>query len=123
MARVTNIYLTGEHTYSTFIYELRGYHVYMKDWQPKENEVLFGVPERDNPYDANSIAFVQKRPAMTSSSTISIAERETFSVVGHIPLEISRIAHSFISRGGKISARVVDRKLHPSNKAEGTYYI
>lgn len=117
MARVREVNLAGiqntTRLTATFVHELRGYHVYMKYWIPNVNEKLYGVYELDNPYDPNCVAFVNRDPG--ERQTITERERDNYGVVGHIPIEISKIAKSFINRNGTLTARVVDPKLHRSN--------
>ena len=65
---------------------VRGFHVYKASWKPKEDELLECSHEKDNPYDSFSIkVFEPDSPA---------------EIVGHLPMEISRITtvldrHSF----------------------------
>ena len=101
---------------------MRGYHVYMKDWKPVINKILFSIPERDNTYDSNCIALVTKNPG-SHVEDIAVAQRDEYGVVGHIPIEMSRTAKAYLRRGGSITARVVDEKFKRSNKAEGSIFF
>ena len=40
-------------------------------------------------------------------------------MVGHVPLELSKIVKNFIRHGGTVTATVTDEKLHRSNRALG----
>lgn len=40
-------------------------------------------------------------------------------IIGHVPVELSKIARFFISRGGAVTAKVRDEKLHRSSRADG----
>lgn len=94
----------------------------MKEWRPVINEELISVLEYDNPYDQNSVAFLQQHSGIQAvAQKISFQNREQYSVqlAGHIPVELSTIAACFIRRGGTIIAIVMDPKMHRSNKAEG----
>ena len=58
----------------------RGYHLYMKIWNPADGEVLVCTRETDNPHDNYAV------------STI----RNSY-VVGHVPLGLSKTFSNFFS--------------------------
>jgi hypothetical protein len=120
MARTSETCSTsvGNNSKFSVVYELRGYHAYMKDWKPKLHEVLYGVHEKDNTHDPHCIAFCQED---VDCKFITIDERAKFRVVGHLPIELSNVAYHFMQRNGTLVAQVQDVKQHRSNKAEGKY--
>ena len=70
---------------------IRGYHVYRNVWQPKKNETLQYDHESDNDYDL----FVTK--------TCRDAEFHP-QIVGHLPLEISRLTKFLLNLAATITA-------------------
>ena len=56
---------------------VRGFHFYKSIWQPIEGELMDCLHEDDNPYDIFSIKVFKKDFPST--------------IVGHLPMEISRI--------------------------------
>ena len=78
-------------TYSTFklLSTVRGYHIYRRMWTPVVGKSLMAVRESGNVHDRNAIALF--RGDMK---------------IGHIPMKISRLCNSFITRGGTIEAVV-----------------
>lgn len=98
-------------------YEMRGFHVYKKEWKPAFHQILYGSLEQDNPHDKNCVAFCQTPVAPTQS--LKMEDRQKFSVVGHLPIELSATVAHFIRRGGTVTACVQDPTLHRSNRAQG----
>ena len=72
-----------------FLSTIRGYHVYMRTWTPVPGESLMAVKESGNIYDRNAVALLGGDMK-----------------VGHIPMKISGLCSSFITRGGTIEALV-----------------
>ena len=60
-----------------FSVAVRGRHVYKMSWKPQEGKILECLYEENNPYDVSSIKVCKSNNRQ--------------SVVGHLPMEISRI--------------------------------
>ena len=58
----------------------RGYHAYMKIWNPVDGEVLACTQETDNPHDNYTVSII----------------RNSY-VVGHVPLGLSKTFSNFLS--------------------------
>ena len=58
----------------------RGYHAYMKIWNPVDGEVLVCTRETDNPHDNYAVSII----------------RNSY-VVGHVPLGLSKTFSNFLS--------------------------
>ena len=58
----------------------RGYHAYMKIWNPVDGEVLVCTRETDNPHDNYAVSII----------------RNSY-VVGHVPLGLSKTISNFLS--------------------------
>ena len=84
---------------------VRGFHVYRASWKPKEDELLECSHEKDNPYDSFSIkVFKSDCPA---------------EIVGHLPMEISRITKSIIDRGAQVAVKIRERHYRRSLLIQG----
>ena len=63
---------------------IRGYHVYKRHWSAVVGEVLEAKKEEPrNVHDRYAVTLVQ----------------EEVGIVGHVPKNISKLCHSFLSRG------------------------
>ena len=60
-----------------FSWVVREFHAYKMSWKPEEGEILECLHEENNPHDAFSIIVYKSNNAQ--------------SVVGHLPMGISRI--------------------------------
>ena len=87
-----------------FTAAVRGYHHYMKHWQPTENECLDCGHEEDNPYDYFAIKTCQ---------------RPTGKIVGHLPIEISRSTKFLLDRGARITATLSSTSYYRSPLVQG----
>ena len=58
----------------------RGYHAYMKIWNPVDGEVLVCTRETDNPHDNYAVSIIRN-----------------LYVVGHVPLGLSKTLSNFLS--------------------------
>lgn len=70
----------------------------------------------------HSNAYKNQYIVLCSSTLGAIAweDQEEHGVIGHMPLELSKVAFHFVqSHGGEISATVLDDKMHRSNRAQG----
>ena len=84
---------------------VRGFHVYKASWKPKEDELLECSHEKDNPYDSFSIkVFKPDSPA---------------EIVGHLPMEISRITKFIIDRGAQVAVKIRGRHYRRSPLVQG----
>ena len=84
---------------------IRGFHVYKASWKPKEDELLECSHEKDNPYDSFSIkVFKPDSPA---------------EIVGHLPMEISRITKFIIDRGAQVAVKIRGRHYRRSPLVQG----
>ena len=72
------------------------------------HEVLEAKQESGNPYDRFAIACTKKLPS-----------RLTESVVGHLPIEVSRYTYYTILHGAKVTAMVVDTYHRRSPLVQG----
>ena len=84
---------------------VRGFHIYKPIWKPKEDELLEFSHEKDNPYDSFSIkVFKPDSPA---------------EIVGHLPMEISRITKFIINRGAQVAVKICGRHYRRSPLVQG----
>ena len=83
---------------------LRGFHVQKVSCKPKEDELLECFHEKDHPYDSFSIkVFKPDSPA---------------EIVGHLPMEISRITKFIINRGAQVVVKTRGRHYRRSPLAQ-----
>ena len=75
-------------------YVIRGYHEYKRVWTPEINEMLRTQTETANSHDRYAVAVLS----------------EELGTVGHIPRTISRLCHSFLTRGGVLQVQVLGRR-------------
>ena len=71
----------------------RGYHAYMKIWNPVDGEVLVCTRETDNPHDNYAVSIIRKSY-----------------VVGHVPLGLSKTFLNFLSLPASILLCIVTAK-------------
>ena len=74
---------------------IRGFHVNKMSWKPEEREILECLHEESNHYDVFSIKVCKSNNAQ--------------SVVGHLPMEISRITKFILQRGARVQATVTGK--------------
>ena len=74
---------------------VRGFHVYKMSWKPEEGEILECLHQENNPYYVFSIKVCKSNNAQ--------------SVVGHLPMEISRITKFMLQRGARVQAMVTGK--------------
>ena len=83
---------------------VRGF-VCKASWKSKEDELLECSHEKDNPYDSFSIkVFKPDSPA---------------EIVGHLPMEISRITKFIIDRGAQVAVKIRGRHYRRSPLVQG----
>ena len=68
---------------------VRGYHYYRNYWQPQTEQKLVCSQEKDNPYDFFAI---------------KVAIIESGTMVGHLPMENSRVTKYILDRGARVYA-------------------
>ena len=81
---------------------VRGHHVYMTDWTPVTGEMLRVHCEDGNTHDRYAVA--------TSCDG---------SVVGHLPIEFSRISWHFLQHGGRILCEITGRRKRSTALLKG----
>ena len=84
---------------------VRGFHVYKMSWKPEEGEILECLYEENNPYDVFSIKVCKSNNAQ--------------SVVGHLPMEISRITKFILQRDARAQATVTGKHYRRSPLIQG----
>ena len=82
----------------------RGFHVYQASWKPENGEVLQCMHEKNNPYDMFSM---------------KVCKLNSDEIVGHLPMEISRITKFIEDRGAKISLKIRGRHYRRSPLIQG----
>ena len=92
----------------SFLYGLRGYHVWKTVWTPRLNEILSTEHEINNLYDRHAISVKKHLPG-----------RLTSSVVGHLPKELSRITRYIMMYGAVVTVKVVDIRHRRSPLVQG----
>ena len=83
---------------------VRGYHHYRKYWQPKLEEHLSCRHEENNPFDYFAI---------------SVCDKNTGAIVGHLPIEISRPTKFLLDRGAMILATLTSTNYCVSPLVQG----
>ena len=87
--------------------EIRGYHVYGCNWKHKIGDFLLTDQEVPNE-DGKFPVAVYKELGIDGKK-----------VVGHLPVEFSRIAAYFIENGGEISCKVTGKGKHSKGPRGG----
>ena len=87
--------------------EIRGYHVYGSSWKPQIGDFLLTDREVTNEDDRFAVAVYEE---------LGIDGKK---IVGHLPVEFSRIAAYFIENGGEISCKVTGKRKHSKGLREG----
>ena len=83
---------------------IRGFHVYKTSWKPVENEKLQCFYEDNNPYDICSI---------------KVCQLGKDAIVGHLPMEISRITKFALQRGAQVHATLTSKHYRRSPLVQG----
>ena len=84
---------------------VRGYHYYKRFWQPVADETLQCDHEENNPYDFFAIKLC--------------SARENGSIVGHLPMEISRATKFLLDRGATVTATLTSTYYRISPLVQG----
>ena len=83
---------------------VRGFHVYKAIWEPKDSEVLAWSHEENNPHDPFAIKTCQL---------------DSGKIVGHLPMELSRISKFILDRGAKIDVKLPETHYRCSPLVQG----
>ena len=70
---------------------VKGFHIYKAVWEPKDSEVLACSHEENNLHDPFAIKTCQL---------------DSGKIVGHLPMELSRISKFILDRGAKIEVEL-----------------
>ena len=87
-----------------FTAAVRGFHVYKINWKPQEWELLKCAHEVDNPYDMFSK---------------NICKPDSNEIVGHLPMEISRITKFILDRGVVCTIKIRGKHYRRSALVQG----
>ena len=87
----------------SFLYGVRGFHVYKEIWKPIVGELLRCFHERNDIYDRYAIG----------------ANKRADSIICHLPREISRATRFFLLRGGMVYLKVTDENYRRSPLIQG----
>ena len=79
---------------------VRGFHVFNMSWKSEQGEILECLHEENNLYDVFSIKVCKSNNAQ--------------GVVGHLPMEISRITKFILQRGARVQTTVTGRHYRRS---------
>lgn len=90
--------------------EIRGYHVYGSSWKPKIGDLLLTDREVSNEDDKFAVAVYEE---------LGLNELDGKKIVGHLPVEFSRIAAYFIENDGEISCKVTGKRKHSKGPRGG----
>ena len=80
-----------------------GSHYYKKYWDLVENKCLHCAPEKENTYDYFAIKMCQKDGK----------------IVGHLPLEISRLTTYLLDRGARVTATLTSTPYYAYSLVQG----
>ena len=82
----------------------RGFHVYKAIWKPKDSEVLACSHEENNP---------------RGPFAIKTCELDSGRIVGHLPMELSRISKFILDRRAKIEVKLRETHYRRSPLVQG----
>lgn len=88
-----------------FTCAVRGFHHYRRVWDPVPEETLRCYHERNNLFDRYAI------------KTVRVNHNNQ--VVGHLPLEVSRISKFLLDRGAEITAQLITTNYRRSPLVQG----
>ena len=83
--------------------QIRGYRVYGRSWKPQTGDLLLTDREVSNEDD---------KFAVTVYEELGFDKLDGKKIVGHLPVEFSRIAAYFIENDGEISCKVTGKRKH-----------
>ena len=87
-----------------FTSAVRGFHFYRQFWNPEPEQNLNCFHELNNPFDYFAI---------------KICPVSKDDIVGHLPMEISRVTKFLIDRGAKVSAKLTSTNYRRSPLVQG----
>ena len=88
-----------------FTCAVRGYHYYRAVWEPKVNEILNCSHEQNNVFDRFAIKTTK--------------ENHNNQIVGHLPMEVSRVIKYLIDRGAEVTAQLTSTNYRRSPLIQG----
>ena len=90
--------------YLQFSAAVRGFRYYRKSWLPEPEQILNCFHEEGNTFDR----FV-----------IKLCEKDKNEIVGHLPMEISRVTKFSLDRGANVSAKLMSTHYKRSPLVQG----
>jgi len=87
-----------------FTCAVRGYHYYRREWEPEVEETLDCSHEKNNLFDHFAIKTISKK---------------TGQIVGHLPIEVSRITKYLMDRGAEVTAKLTSDHYRRSPLIQG----
>ena len=99
----SNVGIMDDNTVYEFKSAVRGYHFYRKDWKPVCNQLLFCSYEVGNLFDPFAIKVC----------------KSDGEIVGHLPMEISRITKFLLDRGFAASLTLTSMHYRRSPLVQG----
>ena len=83
---------------------VRGFHYYRKSWLPEPEQTLNCFHEEGNTFDR---------------FTIKVCEKDKNEIVGHLPMEISRVTKFLLDREANVSAKLTSTHYRRSPLFQG----
>ena len=90
--------------YFQFSAAVRGFHYYRKSWLPEPEQTLNCFHEEGNTFDRFAI---------------KVCEKDKNEIVGHLPMEISRVTKFLLDRGANVSAKLTSTHYRRSPLVQG----
>ena len=94
--------------YFQFSAAVRGFHYYRKSWLPEPEQTLNCFHEEGNTFDRFAI---------------KVCEKDKNEIVGHLPMEISRVTKFLLDRGANVSAKLTRTHYRRSPPVQGSIEI
>ena len=90
--------------YFQFSAAVRGFHYYRKSWLPEPEQTLNCFHEEGNTFDRFAI---------------KVCEKDKNEIVGHLPMEISRVTKFLLDRGANVFAKLTSTHYGRSPLVQG----
>ena len=90
--------------YFQFSPVVRGFHYYRKSWLPEPEQTLNCFRKEGNTFDRFAI---------------KVCEKDKNEIVGHLPMEISRVTKFLLDRGANVSAKLTSTHYRRSPLVQG----
>ena len=90
--------------YFQFSAAVRGFHYYRKSWLPEPEQTLNCFHEEGNTFDRFAI---------------KVCEKDKNEIVGHLPMEISRVTKFLLDKGANVSAKLTSTHYRRSPLVQG----